>query len=171
MKPLKTTALLFSVLVAALLRSAEADEKSEGLRFAEAPLQRAAPGSTPSKPEPLHTFDGKYDISTIHLTVVYYLPKERTPLPDWKERVDYYMRRINAFHERELNGQSKLRIEVHPTPLITSKTSAELRGDGDQNMIFHNTMNDVRALLKWLPDRKDGFPILLVMSDINWREL
>ena len=41
------------------------------------------------------TFDGKHDISTIELTVVYLVPKDRTPLPDWRERVDYYMERID----------------------------------------------------------------------------
>ncbi|MFO0876242.1 MAG: hypothetical protein U0840_02625 [Gemmataceae bacterium] len=116
------------------------------------------------------TYDGKHDISTIHLTVVYFVPKDRKPLPDWKDRVDYYLRRVNAFHSRELDGISKLRIDLHPQPLVTDLPSANFRR-GDQNQTFFSTMDEVRRLLKWKPTQKDGFPVLLVLSDINWREL
>ena len=75
-----------------------------------------------------HTFDGKRSIGTIHLTVVYLVPKDRTPLPDWRERVDYFMKRIDAFHRRESAGKSRLSIQVHPEPLIVAKTAEEVRG-------------------------------------------
>lgn len=32
-------------------------------------------------------------------------------------------------------------------------------------------MDNVRKLLPWEPKQDDGFPVLLVMSDINWREM
>ena len=38
----------------------------------------AADGNNP------HTFDGKHPIGTINLTVVYLVPKDQTPLADWR---------------------------------------------------------------------------------------
>jgi hypothetical protein len=116
------------------------------------------------------TFDGKHDISTVNLTVVYFVPKDRTPLPDWKERVDYYLKRIAAFHHRELDGISKIQPAVHPKPLISEQNTAFFRR-GDQDRTFFDTMDDIKARLKWKPDPKNGYPVLLVLSDINWREL
>lgn len=116
------------------------------------------------------TFDGKHDISTVNLTVVYFVPKDRKPLPDWKDRVEYYASRIAAFHHRELGGISKIKPAIHPVPLVSEQNTAHFRR-GDQNRTFFDTMDDVKSLLKWKPDRKNGFPVLLVLSDINWREL
>jgi len=48
--------------------------------------------------EALRTFDGKYPINSIHVTVVYFVPSDRTPLPDWQERVRYFCRRLEQFH-------------------------------------------------------------------------
>lgn len=116
------------------------------------------------------TFDGKHDISTINLTVVYFVPKDRAPLPDWKDRVGYFVRRVTAFHVRELDGISTINAAVHPTPLVTELPAADFRR-GDPNRTFFGTMNEVKAILKWKPDHAAGFPVLLVLSDINWREL
>lgn len=119
---------------------------------------------------PPTTYDGKHGIATVQLAVVYFVPKDRTPLTDWKDRIDYYVRRIAAFHERELDGISKLKIAVHPKPLVSGEETARFRR-GDQNRTFFDTMDEVKSLLPWKPDRKLGFPVLLVLSDINWREL
>ncbi|MFO0804174.1 MAG: hypothetical protein U0791_13765 [Gemmataceae bacterium] len=116
------------------------------------------------------TFDGKHDITTVNLTVVYFVPKDRKPLPDWKDRVEYYASRIAAFHHRELDGISTIKPAIHPVPLVSEQDTAHFRR-GDQNRTFFDTMDDVKALLKWKPDQKNGFPVLLVLSDINWREL
>lgn len=116
------------------------------------------------------TYDGKHDISTIHLTVAYFVPKDRNPLPDWKERVDYFLRRVTAFHMRELDGISTIKLNLHPMPLVTELAASEFR-KGDQNRTFFDTMREVKALLKWETDHGNGFPVLLVLSDINWREL
>lgn len=126
--------------------------------------------AAPPAPAGPTTYDGKHDLSAIHLTVVYFVPKDRTPLPDWKDRVDYFVRRVTAFHARELDGQSALKVTRHPTPLVTELAAADFRR-GDANKTFFGTMDEVRALLKWKPDRAAGFPVLLVLSDINWREL
>lgn len=127
--------------------------------------------AAPARAEPaVHTYDGKHDISTINLTVVYFVPQDRTPLPDWKDRVNYYLHQITAFHARELDGLSTIKVDLHPTPLVSELPAADFRR-GDQNKTFNSTMDEVRALLKWRPTRENGFPVLLVLSDINWREL
>ena len=56
-----------------------------------------------------HTWDRKYDTENIEVTVVYFVPSDRRPLFDWRERVDYHCRRIEQFHAREFQGQSTLR--------------------------------------------------------------
>ncbi len=116
-----------------------------------------------------HTFDGKHPIGTIDLTVVYLVPKDRTPLIDWKERVDYFMKRIDAFERRESGGKSKLVIHAHSEPLVVARTAKEIRGD-DPNQTFDHSMREAKEALKW-PGHPEGFPILLVLSDINWREM
>lgn len=117
-----------------------------------------------------HTFDGRHDITTIDLSVVYLVPKDRRPLDDWRERVDYFMKRIAAFHERESAGWSRPRIRVHSEPLIAGRTADEIRGQ-DPDQTFENSIREARSALRWPPRRRDGFPILLVLSEINWREL
>jgi len=123
----------------------------------------------PTRADAPHTFDGKHEIGTIDLSVVYLVPEDRTPLADWRERVDYFMKRIEAFHRRESSGKSTLRIRVHPEPLVTKETAERLRGKSPDETFFNST-GAAKAALKW-PGNRDGFPILLVLSDINWREL
>ena len=128
-------------------------------------LLAAAPAA--AKPT---TYDGKHDLATIDLTVVYFVPKDRKPLPDWKDRVDYYVRRVVAFHKRELDGISTLKPTVLDKPVVGDKKADDFRrGDGDKT--FFGTMDEVKTLTKWKPGRAAGFPILLVLSDINWREM
>jgi hypothetical protein len=123
-----------------------------------------------SAAEPLRTFDGKHDIRRIQATVVYFVPRDRTALPDWNERVRYFCRRIERFHERELDGQSKLITTVHKEPFRSERTSTALRS-GDRDFIFFATLREVEKRLGF-GRRQDGdFPVLLVLSDINWREL
>ncbi len=120
--------------------------------------------------DPLRTFDGKYDISRIRVTVVYFVPRDRLPLPDWKARVQYFCRRIERFHQRELQGQSKLTTVTHPQPFISAKDSAALR-NGDRDFIFFQTLHEVESALPESVNKDEAYPILLVLSDINWREL
>ncbi len=128
----------------------------------ESPIAKAADGP--------HTFDGKHAIGTIDLTVVYLVPKDRTPLTDWRDRVDYFRNRIEAFHRRESAGKSRLVIQVHPRPLIVQKTAREIRGT-DPNQTFDHSTREARSALNWPKEPRNGFPILLVLSEINWREL
>jgi hypothetical protein len=51
--------------------------------------------------EPLKTWDGRHSIESIEVTVVYFVPNDGKPLPDWRERVAYFSRRIEQFHQRE----------------------------------------------------------------------
>ncbi len=78
------------------------------------------------------TWDGKHPIDRIDATIVYFVPSDRTALLDWRERVEYYADRLSRFHEREFQGQSELRIEVIPEPMVSRSSTAQLRrGDAD----------------------------------------
>lgn len=127
----------------------------------------------PARPNVPHTFDGRWDISQIDLSVVYYLPKGRTPLPDWRDRVGYFAERLKLFHAREFAGQSELAVTIRPTPFPSTQTPEQLRGSDDQNGIYNRTMRDAAERENWpvVARPRGGFPILLVLSDINWREL
>ena len=116
------------------------------------------------------TWDGRYDTQNIEVTVVYFVPADRRPLPDWRDRVDYFCRRIELFHTREFQGQSHLKTVVHDEPLISELTTAELR-QGDGNAIFFRTLRETDRRLQFARERQDAFPILLVLSEINWRPL
>ena len=45
----------------------------------------------------VRTWDAKHDLTNIEVTVVYFVPSDRTPLLDWRDRVDYYCGRIEQF--------------------------------------------------------------------------
>lgn len=118
----------------------------------------------------LKTWDGRYSIREIEVTVVYFVPQDRRPLPDWRERVDYFARRIEKFHDREFNGQSKLTARVRDEPFRSEHSTAELRV-GDANRIFFKTLGEVDKAIEFGRGDDGAFPILLVLSDINWRPL
>jgi hypothetical protein len=124
------------------------------------------------------TWDGRYPTDEIEVTIVYFVPTDRSPLTDWRERVDYFARRIELFHNREFQGQSKLTTIVEPRPFVSASPTSSLR-KGDQNAIFHRTLREVDARLGFaktdaaeVAEKARGkFQILLVLSDINWRPL
>ena len=118
----------------------------------------------------LKTWDGKHAIDKIQVTVVYFVPRDRTPLADWKDRVSYYCRRIEQFQSREFQGQSTLSTVMHPEPFRSARTTGQLR-DGDANFIFFQTLREVDAALQFGEGEHKAFPILLVLSDVNWRPL
>jgi hypothetical protein len=118
----------------------------------------------------LVTWDGRHSIESIEVSVVYFVPPDRTPLPDWHDRVSYFCRRIEQFHAREFQGQSTLKTMIHPQPFRSASTTDQLRV-GDGNAIFFRTLREVDEDLKFAQDRTEAFPILLVLSDINWRPL
>lgn len=116
------------------------------------------------------TWDGKHSIEQVEVTAVYFVPQDRTPLPDWRERVDYFCRRIEQFHAREYGGQSTLTTRVHAEPFRSARTTEQLRsGDGD--FIFFQTLREVDEGLSFAQGERTAFPILLVLSDVNWRPL
>ena len=117
------------------------------------------------------TWDGKHDTEKIHVTVVYFVPSDRPPLHDWKDRAMYQCRRIEQFHDREFYGQSNLNVTLHDKPLVSRLNTAQLR-QGNADAIFFRTLRETDARLKATAKREDGaFPILLVLSEINWRPL
>jgi hypothetical protein len=116
------------------------------------------------------TWDGRHDTSRIDVTVVYFVPADREPLPDWQDRAAYYCRRIKQFHEREFQGTSLLTTQLIPEPLVSQRTTAQLRqGDGDA--IFFATLREAAERLRFGEGPRNGFPVLLVLSEINWRPL
>jgi hypothetical protein len=118
----------------------------------------------------LTTWDGRHRIDAIEVRVVYFVPSDRAPLPDWRARVDYFCRRIERFHAREFGGQSTLKTVVRPEPFRSARSTPELRrGDGDA--VFFRTLREVDEALKVGAGERTAFPILLVLSDINWRAL
>lgn len=117
------------------------------------------------------TWDDRYDTSQIEVTVVYFVPSDRKPLVDWRDRVDYYCKRIEQFHQREFAGQSQLRTKVVAEPLLSERKTSQLRS-GDANAIFFRTLEEADRRLEFAREqRADVFPILLVLSEINWRPL
>jgi hypothetical protein len=118
----------------------------------------------------MKTWDGKHPIDRIDATIAYFVPSDRTPLFDWRERVEYYADRLSRFHQREFQGQSELRIEVIPEPMVSRSSTAQLRR-GDADAIFFRTLQEADRRLDFDRREKRGFPILIVLSDINWRPL
>ena len=118
----------------------------------------------------LKTWDGRHDISKIEITVAYFVPKDRQPLPDWHDRISYFAKRIEQFHAREFDGQSTLLAKVLDQPFISARTTMQLR-DGDANFIFFQTLREVDNKLQFGRSKREAFPILLVLSEINWRPL
>ncbi len=116
------------------------------------------------------TWDGQHDTSRIDVTVVYFVPADRQPLPDWRERAAYYCRRIEQFHQREFQGRSALTTNLVDEPLISQRTTPQLR-QGDANAIFFSTLREAAERLRFAAGERRGFPVLLVLSEINWRPL
>ena len=116
------------------------------------------------------TWDGQHDTSRLEVTVVYFVPADRKPLHDWRERVAYYCNRIEQFHEREFQGLSSLSTQVLEEPLISKRTTAQLR-QGNADAIFYATLREAAERLAFAEGPRRGFPVLLVLSEINWRPL
>lgn len=117
----------------------------------------------------LATAEG-WSLDDIVVTLVYYVPRDRQPLPDWRQRLGYYSARIVAFHHRELGEQSRLTTAIHDEPFSSPQSTEELRV-GDPTFTFLQTLGEVDRALGFARGERTGFPILLVMSDINWGDL
>ena len=118
----------------------------------------------------LTTWDGRHSIDAIRTTVVYFLPSDREPLPDWRERLEWLCERMRRFHHREFAGRSRLITTIHPEPFRSSASTAAIRsGDGDAT--FFRTLTEVEKAIDVGLDADGAFPVLLVLSDINWRPL
>ena len=118
----------------------------------------------------MRTWDGAHAIDRIVVSVVYFVPADRSPLPDWRDRVDYFARRLEQFHRREFGDQSTLTTEIRDTPLVSERSTAKLRA-GSADDLFFATLRETAAALDHGRDRAEGFPVLLVFSDINYRPL
>ena len=127
-------------------------------------------GSASTAADELKTWDGRHSISNIEVTLAYFVPRDRQPLPDWQDRVRYFAKRIEQFHAREFQGQSTLKTKVPNAPFKSARTTEQLRA-GDANFIFFQTLREIDQELRFGRDEGGAFPILLVLSEINWRPL
>jgi hypothetical protein len=118
----------------------------------------------------LTTWDGRHAIRRIDVTVVSFVPADRRPLDDWRERVGYLAGRIARFHSREFQGLSRLAVTIHPEPFVSSLSTAALR-QGEADAIFFRTLREVDGRLRFGRRDDEGFPVLLILSDVNWRPL
>ncbi|MBD3268311.1 hypothetical protein GF373_16720 [bacterium] len=114
----------------------------------------------------IHVYGASDSIQLVDVQTVYFLTKERNPLPDWEDRIEYFMQRVRKFHAREFTGQSKLQYTLHPKPFVSTNTHAELPKD-DINKFYWEIMNEV-----WHSGQihfaTNAHSILLVMADINF---
>lgn len=119
---------------------------------------------------PIHVYGGTNDLGRISVTVVYLLPRDRPPVPDWRDRIDFAMRRVAAFHEREFSGLSVLEVRMPGEPLVSELTADKVR-EGDATAMFERMAAEARNRLGWPGARDGSFPVLLLFSDQNHREL
>jgi len=119
---------------------------------------------------PIHAYGGTNDLGRISVTVVYFLPRDRPPVPDWRDRIGFAMRRVAAFHEREFSGLSVLDARMPGEPLVSELTADKVR-EGDATAMFERMAAEARHRLGWPGARDGSFPVLLLFSDQNHREL
>lgn len=114
----------------------------------------------------MHAFNGDDNIDEIDVQVVYYVAKGVEPLPDWRERIEYHLARVQKFHQRELAGQSNFTYHIHPAPFVASATPNGFPHD-DVNKFYWQIVNEVwhSGEVEW---KEGAFPILLVMGDCNF---
>lgn len=117
-----------------------------------------------ARPSGLRTVGGAHPIDRIHLVGVYYLPPGRQPLPDWKERLAYFLDRAAKFHHRELAGQSRVAWEIRPEPYVPVPEPGRPK---DANDWFWRVANEVRARA-WTRQPEKGFPLILIFTDTNF---
>lgn len=112
----------------------------------------------------LHTYEGGDSIDRIRAVAIYFVPNDRQPLADWRERITFFARRAEAFHDREFAGQSRLAVVLPERPFIAQSASAAYEHP-DANRTYFRVMDEVRAAVP--TDRTNGFPILMVFADLN----
>ncbi|MGC9327994.1 MAG: hypothetical protein ACP5I1_10200 [Candidatus Hinthialibacter sp.] len=114
----------------------------------------------------MHTRQATDSLETIDVAVFYYVPRDREPLGDWRERIEYLMRRAQKFHRREFTGQSDFQYTIHPAPFIASATTGGFPQE-DVNQFYWHIINEV-----WQSGeakfQEDAFPIILAFSDHNF---
>jgi len=123
-------------------------------------------GQAGEPPAPLHVYGATDTITRVEVGVAYYLPRGRAPLPDWRDRVEYHMKRVQSFHHREFGKQSKLTYHILPEPFIASVAREGFPKD-DVNDFFWHIVNEVWESGK-ITFSPEAFPIVLVLADVNF---
>ena len=114
----------------------------------------------------IHALNATDSIKVIDVQVVYFLPKDSTPLTDWHDCIEYLMKRAQKFHNREFSGQSQFNYSIYAEPFISSAAIAALPKD-DVNKFYWQMINEVWHSGK-LKFQADAFPIILLLSDNNF---
>lgn len=114
----------------------------------------------------IHVFGASDSLAKIEVQAVYFLPQDRRPLPDWKDRIQYYMDRAKKFHQRELCGQSVLNYAIYPSPFVSAVQQNKFPKD-DPNNFYWAIINEVVSSnrIRFTPGQ---LPILVVFSDHNF---
>ncbi len=114
----------------------------------------------------MHPLGATDSLQTIAVEVVYYLPSDSAPLQDWRDRIDYLMKRTQKFHRREFTGQSDFTYHIYPQPFMASVPQAGFPHD-DPNTFYWHIINEVwhSGKIEFPPK---AFPIILVFSDHNF---
>lgn len=127
-------------------------------------------GSVCSAHGQMRTWDGAHSIARVQVQMEYFVPSDGEPLSDWRERLEYFAKRMQLFHQREFGGQSELQVVIGDQPVISTRAAATLR-IGDANAIFSRTLSEVSRRTGFEAADNGTFRILLVLSEINWRPL
>jgi len=119
-----------------------------------------------ASPSGMHVYGATDSIETLDIQVVYYVAQDVEPLADWHDRISYHLERVKKFHEREFCGQSEFDYSIYPSPFIASATRCGFPQD-DVNRFYWHVINEVWHSGK-IQFTGQGFPILLVLSDVNF---
>ncbi|MBN2329179.1 MAG: hypothetical protein JXR73_18715 [Candidatus Omnitrophica bacterium] len=114
----------------------------------------------------MHALNAPDSLEKIDVAVFYYVPRDREPLDDWRERIDDLMVRTQKFHRREFTGQSDFQYTIHPAPFIASAASSGFPQE-DANQFYWHIINEVRQSGE-AQSQAGAFPIILVFSDHNF---
>ena len=72
-----------------------------------------------------HMYQGTTSISSLDLLVLYFVPKDKTPVDDlvWKTAINDAVRKLKAFHDVQLQHRSTINVVVRNTPVSGLKES------------------------------------------------
>lgn len=73
-------------------------------------------------------------ISNIHLKVMYFVPRDRSVDPAWKQDITRALQDVRVFHHKEFSGYGILRYTVYPEPI-----------QGKESIVFYDSADTSRG--------------------------